>query len=81
MLRILYEYGNKIDEKNSALLKKTLLNFKYWMDEPGKDSMCYWSENHQILFASDEYLAGQLFPDDIFTNDGRTGKEHMESYI
>jgi hypothetical protein len=28
--------------------------------------MEYWSENHQILFATAEYLAGQLFPDMVF---------------
>lgn len=61
----------------SALIKNTFLSFKYFMDEPGDDSMCYWSENHQILFAVSEYLAGQEWPDEVFTNDGKTGKEHM----
>jgi endonuclease/exonuclease/phosphatase family metal-dependent hydrolase len=28
--------------------------------------MQYWSENHQILFATAEYLAGQLYPDEVF---------------
>lgn len=28
--------------------------------------MCYWSENHQVLFSTAEYLAGQLWPDKIF---------------
>ena len=40
--------------------------------------MCYWSENHQILFASAEYLIGQLYPDTVFPNSGLTGKQHME---
>jgi hypothetical protein len=31
-------------------LEDCVLGFKYWMDEPGSDGMCYWSENHQILF-------------------------------
>ena len=48
------------------------------MDEPGEDSMCYWSENHQILFAASEYLMGQMFPDEVFTNSGITGAQHME---
>jgi len=39
--------------------------------------MCYWSENHQILFASAEYLAGQKYPDTVFPKSGLTGKEHM----
>ena len=58
--------------------RQAILNFKYWMDEPGHDSMCYWSENHQILFAACEYLAGQLYPNEIFSNDGRKGKEKQE---
>jgi hypothetical protein len=31
-----------------------------------KSEMTFWSENHQILFATAEYLAGQLWPDAIF---------------
>jgi hypothetical protein len=90
-----------------ALVRTTLLEFKYWMDEPfyadddgGKllrkwranratqskfaapdntdfkpedpeddkyrYEMTFWSENHQILFATAEYLAGQLWPQTIF---------------
>ncbi|MBI4926581.1 MAG: hypothetical protein HY835_02370 [Anaerolineae bacterium] len=56
----------------------SILNFKYWPDEPGVDSMCTWTENHQILFASAGYLAGQLFPEERFSNSGRTGQELME---
>ena len=42
-----------------------------------KDSMCYWSENHQILFAVNEYLAGQEWPNEVFS-DGNDGKWHKE---
>jgi len=78
LLRILYRHRDKLDEKTCEKIKSTLLGFRYWMDEPGEDSMCFWSENHQILFASAEYLAGQLYPMEIFTNGGITGREHME---
>ncbi len=61
-----------------ADVRKTLLGFKYWCDEPGSDSlMGTWSENHQILFHSSEYLAGQMFPNEVFTNNGKTGNWHM----
>ncbi|MBR5144777.1 MAG: hypothetical protein IKW53_06980, partial [Clostridia bacterium] len=40
------------------------------------DSMCHWSENHQILFATTEYLAGCQWPDAIFA-DGKNGEEHV----
>ena len=67
-----------LSDRCSALIKKTFIGFKYFIDEPGDDSMCYWSENHQILFAVSEYLEGQEWPDEIFTNDGKTGAEHMQ---
>ncbi|HSJ58881.1 MAG TPA: hypothetical protein VLC95_16970, partial [Anaerolineae bacterium] len=37
--------------------------------------MCTWTENHQILFAAGAYLAGHLFPDDLFAASGRTGRD------
>lgn len=78
LLRILYLYEDKLDDDTKGKIRETLLNFKYWMDEPGDDSMCYWSENHQILFAAAEYLAGRRYPDAVFTNNGMTGRQHME---
>ncbi|HET7725332.1 MAG TPA: hypothetical protein VFK68_11880 [Propionibacteriaceae bacterium] len=58
--------------------RRSLVGFKYWMAEPGDDAMCFWSENHQLLFATAEYLAGATFPEEVFTNDRRTGAEHRE---
>ncbi len=52
-----------------------LLGFRYWMDEPGCDSMCHWSESHQVAFAVCEYLAGMHLVERTFTNDGRVGLE------
>lgn len=55
-----------------------VLGFKYWIDEPGyNDLMCFWTENHQIMFHSDEYLAGQLFAEQVFPNVGRDGRWRM----
>ncbi len=78
IVRILYEYPDAVPDSIMPKVKSTILGFRYWMDEPGENSMCYWSENHQILFTSGEYLLGQLYPDEVFTNDGLTGKQHME---
>lgn len=78
MLRIVNDYNKVIPADKMAEIKKTLLGFRYWMDEPGENGMCYWSENHQILFASAEYIVGQMYSDEIFTNDGLTGKQHMQ---
>lgn len=59
-------------------LKRAALGFKYWYDQPGPDKMIFWTENHQILFNANEYLMGQMFPDEIFSNTGRNGRWHME---
>ena len=76
LTRIVYKHWDKVDPHTQDLIRDTYLNFKYWMDQPGADGMCFWSENHQILFASAEYLAGQRWPDAVFANDGKTGSEH-----
>ena len=78
LIRILYEYANEIPTETRQKIDSTLLNFRYWMDEPGGNSMCYWSENHQILFSSAEYLIGNFYKDKIFFNDKLTGIEHRE---
>ncbi len=76
LMRIMYKHSDKIPDHQYERIKTSILNYKYWMDQPGNDSMCYWSENHQLLFATAEYLAGILFPNEIFTNDNKTGLEH-----
>lgn len=78
LFKIYKDFEESLSDRCKTLIKKTFLNFKYFMDEPGDDSMCYWSENHQILFAVSEYLAGQQWQDEIFTNSNMTGKEHMK---
>ncbi|MCL2512598.1 MAG: hypothetical protein FWF08_01750 [Oscillospiraceae bacterium] len=78
LYREFYVEKQRLPEESAEYIKNELLNFKYRPDEPGVDSMCYWSENHQIIFAVSEYLAGMTWPDDIFANDGKTGREHRE---
>ncbi len=78
LFKIYKDCGEKLNEKCRELIKNTFLDFKYFMDEPGDDSMCYWSENHQLLFAVAEYLAGQEWPDKVFRNNAMTGREHMQ---
>ncbi|MGD8405617.1 MAG: hypothetical protein PVJ21_18305 [Anaerolineales bacterium] len=58
--------------------KQTVLNFKYFPNESGIDSLCTWTENHYILFTSAAYLAGQLYPDEVFANSGESGKQKVE---
>lgn len=76
ILRLLFKAGDRMPAALRERTERTVLNFKYWIDEPGVDAMCYWSENHHLLFAASEYLAGSLYPERRFGNDGRTGAAH-----
>lgn len=78
IIRTLYLYTHLLSKETVQIMKKTVLDFKYWMDEPGEDNMCTWSENHQMIFSTVEYLAGQLYPNEIFTNANITGTEHKK---
>lgn len=82
LLRMLYNYADSPDLSESAKTqaRNAILAFKYWPDEPGVDSMCTWTENHQILFSTGAYLAGQLYPAEVFTNSGRTGEQMMAEH-
>ena len=51
-----------------------ILNFRYWIDEPGNDVMWFFSENHALLFHICQYYAGTLYPNEVFTCSGRTGR-------
>mgnify|MGYP000771749791 FL=1 len=37
--------------------------------------MWFWSENHALMFHTCQLLAGELFPDEVFTNSGLTGRQ------
>ncbi len=75
VFRLVLQFGD--DERLPRPLvdraRRTILGFKYWPDEPGHDSMCSWTENHEILFASAALIAGERWPDARFTNDGEPG--------
>ena len=76
ILRLLYQFPEHpaLPPALYARAREVTLGFKYWPDEPGTDSMCTWTENHQILFTSAALLAGQLYPDARFVNTGETGR-------
>ena len=79
MIRFYLENEHRLAEANKKEIKDCLTGFKYWMDQyDGRDdSMCHWSENHQILFAVTEYLVGNEWPDVTFA-DGNKGRSHVE---
>jgi len=70
--------GQPLSTSLGARMRKTVLDFKYFPDEPGTDSLCTWTENHYILFTSAAFLAGQMFPNEVFSNSGQTGKQKVE---
>lgn len=80
LLGMLYRFGEdpNFPPELKHSLEECILNFKYWDDEPGSDSMCYRTENHSILFHTCEVLAGQMFPDRIFTNVNQPGAWHRQ---
>lgn len=77
-LYYLYRGTGVLTPAQAQAIKEAILNSKYWLDEPGTTYVEMWTENHQMLSASAEYLAGQMFPDEVFGNDGLTGQQKME---
>ncbi len=61
-------------------IERALADFKMWFTEPTPDGLIddsyYWTENHQVLFHTIEYLVGQELPDRPLSTDRRLGAEH-----
>jgi hypothetical protein len=68
-------YGDAIAAALRDRIDAAILNYRYWMDEPGNDVQWYFSENHALLFHTAAYLAGDLLADARFVRSGRTGRE------
>jgi hypothetical protein len=80
LLRILYKYNNPllVTKEQVKNIEQCLLNFNYWFTEDNtKNGRCFWTENHQIIFHTDELLAGQMLRNQIF-RDGKNGQAHMD---
>lgn len=77
LLRLLYRHPDSSLWTPDLLnrCRTAVLGFKYWLDEPEEDRACMLSENHQILYHTCQYLAGNLYPKERFTVTGRTGEE------
>lgn len=80
LLRMYFRYRNSeaLPPQLKEAMKQCILGFKYWEDEPGRSMMFTRSENHEILFFSAEYLAGLLFPAEMFTNSHQNGLFHIQ---
>jgi hypothetical protein len=92
LVRLFPEPDSRIPGYVRNTVKLALLWFKYWWDAPpaknanGDDiaEMTMWSENHQILFAQSQLLAGGLYRDLEFARSQyvdsgkpRTGQDHI----
>lgn len=71
-------WGNDIGEATRQRIDAAILNYRYWMDEPGNDVQWYFSENHALLFHTSAYLAGHLLADETFVRSGRKGSEQAK---
>jgi hypothetical protein len=78
LLRLAYweREQQRLSAEINALIKDTVLGFKYWVDEPGDTVMYMGSENHRLLFHVAEWMAGQLYPTEEFTNSCQRGLYH-----
>lgn len=74
-----YMKNYEMDEELSSRVKDVLLHYRYWMDQEGSDAMCFWSENHSLMFYVSAMNAGELYPEEYFTRAHMTGRELYET--
>jgi hypothetical protein len=67
LLALLFRYGDHpaLRAADREHIENAFRNFKFWLDEPGLDAMCYFTENHQILFHVTAYGRAALAAVDI----------------
>ena len=73
LIRYLKNYP--VDGETAARVRDVLTGFRYWMDQDGFDGMCFWSENHCLMFYASAMQAGEMFPEAYFTRARMTGRE------
>ncbi len=79
LVRMLHRYPDSpLLAPRRGIIEEALLGAKYDEGDPGKDTCCWLTENHQVQYASSELLAGQLWPDRTFACTGQDGAWHRE---
>ncbi len=83
----LLELGNgstpstRLSPELLVAIEQRMLSERYRYDDPLPkdriDNQWFWSENHRLIGAANEYLAGQRFPDKTFEVTGLTGAKHL----
>ena len=77
LVRYLKNY--ELDDELKNRVKEVLLNYRYWMDQEGSDAMCFWSENHSLMFYVSAMNAGEFYPEEYFTRAHMTGRQLWEA--
>ena len=83
LLNILLGYRTHplLDPGLVTKMESALLQFKFWYTEPTpeglSDDSYYWTENHEAIYLTIEYLMGQTYPDRAMGSDGTSGREHL----
>ena len=79
LVHILNRFSEKMWEKGlREEVTNALISFKYWIEQPGLDAMCYFTENHQFVWHTAEHLIGTFFEKENFPNANLKGSEHSE---
>jgi hypothetical protein len=82
LIGALARFGSKTEFPRSLkrVLKNSILNMGYWPEGLRSDgtSPAYTSESQAMLYHACEILAGQLYPEQIFTASGKDGRWHRK---
>ena len=73
LIRYLKNYPVSQDVADRA--RQVLTHFRYWMDQDGFDGMCFWSENHCLMFYASAMQAGDMYPEEYFPLARMKGRE------
>ncbi|MBQ9325476.1 MAG: hypothetical protein IJ246_06885 [Clostridia bacterium] len=86
LIRYLKQYG--YDGLDPQRVREVLTGFRYWMHMDGLDAMCFWSENHSLIFYSSAMFVGEMYPDAWFSRaqcQGQTlaawGEKHVDEWL
>lgn len=80
VVRMLLRYAGSrlLTPERQDLLRAALCGAKFAELDPGQDSCCWLTENHQVQYLSSEFLAAQIFPEATFANTGQPASWHRE---
>src|SRR5689334_11638184 len=80
LMNLYFGYRSQLTPALRRAIESRIVHFKYWYTDPQPagfiDQRYYWSENHQMLYHVEEYLAGQAFSHTKFTITGMSGAQH-----